>query len=139
MTAARTEQGLQFTSKTTAQVNARRSRLVAATELPIRPDLRRQSLQSEAKSFITLTNAQLRLDVAPSLGGGITRFDWRHESALVPIFRQYHEPSPDTDPNQLACYPLLPYSHRIGNGHFQFSGCAIDVPRNRADEPCTAG
>ena len=68
---------------------------------------------------ITLVNSNLRLDVAPALGGGITRFDWRHDGALVPIFRPCVEPCSDTDPNQLACYPLLPYSNRIGEWAFR--------------------
>jgi aldose 1-epimerase len=84
---------------------------------------------------ITLANAQLRLDVAPTLGGGITRFDWRSDGGLTPIFRRCRHVTSDTDPNELACYPLLPYSNRIGGGQFSFSGRAIDVPRNRSCEP----
>ena len=68
---------------------------------------------------ITLANTHLRLDVAPTLGGGITRFDWRNEGALMPIFRRCRQVSAETQPNQLACYPLLPYSNRIGGGSFR--------------------
>jgi aldose 1-epimerase len=84
---------------------------------------------------VTLANTHLRLDVAPSLGGGITRFDWRSDGALVPIFRRCRHVASDTDPNQLACYPMLPYSNRIGGGHFGVGGRRIDVPRNRVAEP----
>ncbi|WP_277187020.1 aldose 1-epimerase [Caballeronia sp. BR00000012568055] len=142
MTAARTEQRLRSTSTpaaNTAAANARRSRLAAATEPPIRPGPSTAVVAiggTDVEGCITLANAHLKLDVAPMLGGGITRFDWRHEGALVPIFRPCPEPGPGTDPNLLACYPLLPYSNRIRNGHFHFSGRAIDVPRNREDEPC---
>ncbi|WP_250492723.1 aldose 1-epimerase [Caballeronia sp. GAWG1-1] len=138
MTAARTETGSNAVSASTAQANARRSRLAAAKEPPIRPGPGTAAVaigSAGVAGCITLANAHLRLDVAPSLGGGITRFDWRHEGALVPIFRPCIEPGPDTDPNKLACYPLLPYSNRIGNGQFEFSGRAIDVPCNRAGEP----
>ncbi len=121
-----------------AQAGARRSRLAAASEPPIRPGPGTAVVAigaADVEGFVTLANVHLRLDVAPSLGGGVTRFDWRHEGALVPIFRPCCEPRPHTDPNQLACYPLLPYSNRIGNGHFQFSGRAVEIPCNRADEP----
>lgn len=84
---------------------------------------------------VTLVNAQLRLDVAPQLGGGITRFDWRDDGALVPVFRRCLNVSAHTDPNELACYPLLPYSNRIGGGSFRFGHRTVQVPRNRAAEP----
>lgn len=84
---------------------------------------------------LTLSNAMLRLDLAPALGGGVTRLDWRADAEPVPIFRPCEAPGADTDPNQLACYPLLPYSNRIGGGRFSFSGRAVNVPRNRACEP----
>ncbi|MGF6776539.1 aldose 1-epimerase [Paraburkholderia sp. GAS334] len=83
---------------------------------------------------VTLSNAQLRLDVAPLLGGGVTRFDYRSDGGLVPIFRRCRHVACDTDPNELACYPLLPYSNRIGGGQFSFSGRSIDVPLNRDGE-----
>jgi aldose 1-epimerase len=84
---------------------------------------------------VTLANAQLRLDVAPSLGGGITRFDWRSDGALVPVMRRCRQVTPDTNPNELACYPLLPYSNRIGGGGFDVGGRRVEVPRNRPAEP----
>src|ERR1700743_549761 len=60
---------------------SRRSRLAAAAN----PVLAGPSTSAVAHgegsagdvACITLANAQLRLDVAPSLGGGVTRFDWR--------------------------------------------------------------
>ncbi|TCK44731.1 aldose 1-epimerase [Paraburkholderia sp. BL8N3] len=139
MTVARSAERMNPASTSSnAGANARRSKLAAAAEPPIRPGPGTAAVAMGGAAIdgcITLANSHLRLDVAPALGGGITRFDWRHEGALVPIFRPCAEPRPDTDPNQLACYPLLPYSNRIGNGHFNFSGRAIDVPRNRDDEP----
>lgn len=138
MTVARTEPRPNPASTSQLQAQARRSRLAAATEPPVRPGPATAVIAmggTRTEACITLSNPHLRLELAPALGGGITRFDWRDEGALVPIFRPCIEPGPDTDPNQLACYPLLPYSNRIGNGRFQFSGRAIDVPCNRAGEP----
>ncbi|MEA3110648.1 MAG: aldose 1-epimerase [Caballeronia sp.] len=119
-------------------VPSRRSKLAAATEPPIRPGPATSVVAmggAGVNGCITLANAQLRLDIAPALGGGITRFDWRSDGALVPIFRPCLTPSAATDPNELACYPLLPYSNRIGGGRFQFLGRGVDVPCNRPGEP----
>jgi aldose 1-epimerase len=84
---------------------------------------------------VTLANAWLRLDVAPQLGGGITRFDWCSEGALEPVFRRCEHVRAQMDPNELACYPLVPYSNRIAAGRFRFGGRDIEVPRNRDGEP----
>ncbi len=84
---------------------------------------------------VTLANPWLRLDVAPQLGGGITRFDWRSEGVLEPVFRRCEQVGADTDANQLACYPLVPYSNRIGGGHFEFGGRRINVAPNCNSEP----
>ena len=85
---------------------------------------------------ITLANAHLRLDVAPTLGGGITRFDWRHDGALVPIFRRCRHVvrRHRSEPARLLSAAAVFEPHR--RRAFQCSrGGAIDVPRNRADEP----
>ncbi|KAF1055373.1 MAG: putative protein YphB [Stenotrophomonas maltophilia] len=45
-------------------------------------------------------------------------------------------PLAGADPNRVAaCYPLLPWSNRIGGGGFLFDGQRHAVPRNRDDEP----
>jgi aldose 1-epimerase len=94
-----------------------------------------QLAAAAAVPLVHLSNAQLQLDVAPTLGGGITRFDWLGDGAPQPVFRRCMSPCAATDPNQLACYPLLPYSNRIGESRFSFGGRVLDVPRNRASEP----
>ncbi|WP_118182212.1 aldose 1-epimerase [Paraburkholderia phosphatilytica] len=118
----------------------RRARLEAAVHPPVRPGPSTSAVAIGASSIsevacVTLANAHLRLDLAPALGGGITRFDWRGEHGPVPIFRRCRNVSLDTDPNELACYPLLPYSNRIGGGRFEFRGRSIAVPLNRPAEP----
>ncbi|HEY3599816.1 MAG TPA: aldose 1-epimerase [Paraburkholderia sp.] len=116
----------------------RRARLEAATHPvlagPSTSAVAIGAASADEVACVTLANAHLRLDVAPRLGGGITRFDWRSEGALVPVFRSCRHVSTDTDANELACYPLLPYSNRIGGGRFSVGGRVVDVPRNRAGE-----
>jgi aldose 1-epimerase len=126
-------------SQTSQSAQSRRSRLAAAAN-PVLPGPSTSAVAVGETSAgdvacITLANAHLRLDVAPTLGGGITRFDWRDDGALTPIFRRCRHVAADTQPNELACYPLLPYSNRIGGGHFNFAGRRVDVACNRADEP----
>lgn len=85
---------------------------------------------------LTLANARLRVDLAPALGGALTRFDWRGDGGVpVPLFRPAASSNAGTDPNTLACYPLVPYSNRIGDGRFRFAGRDVEVPRTRPDEP----
>ncbi|MFL6640460.1 MAG: aldose 1-epimerase, partial [Paraburkholderia graminis] len=139
MTVANPVSAFSQNAQNSPGAQSRRSRLAAAAN----PVLAGPSTSAVAVgetsagdvACVTLANAQLRLDVAPTLGGGITRFDWRDDGALTPIFRRCRHVAADTQPNELACYPLLPYSNRIGGGHFNVAGRRVDVARNCADEP----
>ncbi|WP_042339616.1 aldose 1-epimerase [Paraburkholderia ferrariae] len=129
----------QSLRSTGAPAAARRARLEAATH-PVMPGPSTSAVAIGAAGTgevdcVTLANAYLRLDVAPQLGAGITRFDWRSEGALEPVFRRCEHVSARMDPNELACYPLLPWSNRIAAGRFHFGGRDIEVPCNRAGEP----
>jgi hypothetical protein len=93
MTVARSTERVNpasIAASSTAGANARRSKLAAAVEPPIRPGPSTSTVAMGGRGIdgcITLVNSNLRLDVAPALGGGITRFDWRHDGALVPMDR----------------------------------------------------
>ncbi len=69
----------------------------------------------------------------PGVGGGIARFDWMRGRRRVPLFRASAH-GLVRDPNALACYPLLPFSNRIGAGRFMFEGRAVTVAPNREGE-----
>ncbi|GBH26469.1 aldose 1-epimerase [Burkholderia vietnamiensis] len=124
-------------SSSTSQT--RRARLAAAAQpVSARPQTAAfaPGVGAAPAAAVTLSNALLRLDVLPHLGGGIARFDWRGDHGVaVPGFRRCEQPDSATDPNALACSPLLPYSNRIGNGRFECDGRNVAVPRNRRDEP----
>src|ERR1700760_976723 len=118
---------------------SRRSRLAAAAN-PVLPGPSTSAVAvGEASAgdvaCITLANAHLRLDVAPTLGGGVTRFFRGNDGERTPIFPPLRLVGADTKPNQFSCSPLLPYSNRIGGGEFNVAGRRVEVPRNRADEP----
>ncbi|MGN6652883.1 aldose 1-epimerase [Trinickia sp.] len=114
---------------------------LASIVQPVRPGpatsvIVRGAAGAHRQTDLTLANAQLRIDLAPALGGGMTRFDWHGDGGTpTPIFRGCDGARPDTDPNALACYPLVPYSNRIGGARFRFEGREVSVPRNRAGEP----
>lgn len=118
----------------------RRTKLAALTQT-VRPGpstsvLARSLGGARESATVTLVTPQLRLDFAPALGGAITRFDWHgNGDAATPVFRRATSLQAQADPNALACYPLLPYSNRIGGGAFTFGGRQIAVPCNRAAEP----
>jgi aldose 1-epimerase len=122
-----------------ARSQARSAKLAALVQ-PVRsgPDtsvIARAAAGERRSAALTLANEQLRIDFAPALGGGITRFDWHGDGTVpTPIFRRSALLHADTDPNSLACYPLLPYSNRIGGARFEFDGRSVTVPRNRMGE-----
>ncbi|KRB04094.1 hypothetical protein ASD86_17275 [Lysobacter sp. Root690] len=86
-----------------------------------------------------LASAGLRARIVPEWGGALLGLDAVIDGQLAPLMRATpFAPSPDgvvADSNQLACYPLLPWSNRISDDGFDFDGRRIDLPRNRDDEP----
>jgi aldose 1-epimerase len=144
MSAANTD-AIATTSTRESETRGRRAHArdakLAAIVQPVRSGpgtsaIARRAGGGRRSAALTLANAQLRVDLAPALGGGMTRFDWHGDgNAPTPIFRSCESAQPDLDPNGLACYPLVPYSNRIGGARFQFDGREFAVPRNRAAEP----
>lgn len=90
-------------------------------------------------STFRLENGVLRADVVPGAGGGLLRFDalrgGSSEGDAIPVFRPARLDDALREPKALACYPLVPWSNRIGGGRFVFQGRTIEVPRTRDDEP----
>ncbi len=82
---------------------------------------------------IILENAQLRLVVNPEVGGSVVRFDALTELGDVALMRPGC--SSERDPNQLAMYPLVPWSNRIAKGGFEWGGQHYPLMANLAGEP----
>lgn len=87
---------------------------------------------------VTLYNAHLHAQVLPAVGGALARLDALGAGGPHALLRAYEQATgaPDPMPSQLACFPLVPWSNRIGGGGFYFEGRRIDLAPNRAGEPC---
>src|SRR5258705_2303669 len=77
------EPDMTVANPVSASSQSRRARLNAAAN-PVLPGPSTSAVavgETSGGEFacITLANAHLRLDVAPTLGGGVTRFDWRND------------------------------------------------------------
>lgn len=70
---------------------------------------------------LTLEDGLTRLTLAPHIGGSI--LDWSIIASGQPLFRPSAADALDSNSaNQLACYPLVPWSNRIGDGGFEGAG-----------------
>lgn len=79
-----------------------------------------------------LRSAPLRLVVRPDLGGSVAGF-WHRD---LPIWRSDAGGSL-TDVADSACFPLLPYSNRIGLRRFRWLGRDYELRPNFAGSPHT--
>ncbi|SHG64089.1 aldose 1-epimerase [Massilia sp. CF038] len=85
---------------------------------------------------IALRNAHLKALVLPSIGGGLARLDALIDGQFLPVLRGLDDlrGAPLPTPSQLACFPLVPWSNRIGSGGFVFDGRTIALAPNRPGE-----
>ena len=66
-----------------------------------------------APSAISLVGGDCQLDLQPHIGGAISRLTWKG----LDVLRKTPESAIKTSTvRQMCCYPLVPYSNRIGNG-----------------------
>lgn len=78
---------------------------------------------------LVLRAADLELALIPGIGGSIAHF----RRGGFPLMR---ETSPDTrDVGLFACFPLIPFSNRVGGGRFSFAGQSYQLRR----DPSTGG
>jgi aldose 1-epimerase len=85
---------------------------------------------------LTLSAGELNLELLPQVGGSIAGF-WSR-TASEPIHWLRYSAGPlggATAANQMACFPLVPYSNRIRHGCFQFEGRSVALPLNVAGQP----
>ena len=84
---------------------------------------------------LVLRNEFLEALVLPDTGGGLARLDWIAAAERISLMRPVAADRIDPDPNELACYPMIPWCNRIGAGRFEFNGKHYRVAPNRANEP----
>lgn len=78
--------------------------------------------------WLLLSAGDLRLDLAPEVGGAIARFGVERGEGYTPLMR----PAPDGfgDALDAACFPLVPYSNRVREGRFGFDGREVRISDN---------
>nr|WP_308609393.1 aldose 1-epimerase [Massilia aquatica] len=85
---------------------------------------------------MVLRSAQLSAEILPGVGGALSRLDWTGGAEPVPVLRPYAGGEGDAAPrpNQLACFPLVPWSNRMAGG-FSYGGERYPIAPNREGDP----
>lgn len=83
---------------------------------------------------VALHNEFLRAEILPAIGSGLARLDAMIGSAPVPLLRPFNYAGSVPRPNQLACFPLVPWSNRLAGG-FTCEGRSYSIAPNREGEP----
>ena len=84
--------------------------------------------------ILTLEDGVTRLTLAPQVGGSI--LDWSIIASGLPLLRPSASDALSThSANALACYPLVPWSNRIGSGGFDGAGHWFALEPNNPPGP----
>lgn len=84
------------------------------------------------RRLVSIENERQFLQLAPSLGGGVATWRWRHDQVdMVDLLRAWRG---GTDPGGLGAFPMLPWVNRISGGGFTHDGRFYPVAPNRADQ-----
>ena len=79
--------------------------------------------------MITLGRGRFELDIAPDVGGAISRFEFAGKPVMRPV-------APDENRVLEMCsFPLVPYANRSAGGSFEFGGKTYRLPLNFGDHP----
>jgi aldose 1-epimerase len=82
--------------------------------------------------LITIEDNKSRCIIAPSIGGSIISWSIDGQNILRDTYSNDFTPS---NPLDLASFPLVPYSNRIGNAHFSWAGQPVSLLANFSPEP----
>jgi aldose 1-epimerase len=86
-----------------------------------------------AETIVRLAAGDLRVELSPSIGGAISRFEWAGPGVHRPILRKCNSPLEKV--LDAACFPLVPYVNRIRGGQFAFRGREVRLAPNMAGDP----
>ncbi|NML34986.1 aldose 1-epimerase [Paraburkholderia antibiotica] len=87
---------------------------------------------SAVHPLLELTSDAWRVRLAPSLGGSVVDARWRGHDVLRPTTDEHLAAALV---RKTACYPLVPFSNRVGFARFEFDGEAYTLHTNFPDEP----
>lgn len=90
-------------------------------------------MKSASDGLICLDNGQVRVSIQPGLGAGLTEMSVLHRGRWEPVLRPWQGLA--TDPEQLACCLLMPWSNRLYGGGFRWQGRPLSVAPARAIDP----
>lgn len=88
-------------------------------------------MSTVVSNIVELNSGSLRLALRPDLGGSLAGF-WHGE---VPVLRSRQDPASLATSRQAGCYPLLPYSNRLGYARFRWLGRDHRTQPNFDDSP----
>jgi aldose 1-epimerase len=75
-------------------------------------------------NWLTLSAGDLKLDLAPEIGGSIARFRKGEQELMRPA------PPGARDAGEMACFPLVPFSNRVRGGRFACDGRVVTLSPN---------
>lgn len=85
-----------------------------------------------ADSVVRLAAGPLELELSPSIGGAISRFQYIGDGGRTPILRKSHTcPAKVLD---AGSFPLVPFVNRIRGGAFSFRGRTVRLAPNMAGD-----
>lgn len=76
------------------------------------------------REHLRLAAGELRLELLPSLGGAVARFDLGDRALFRPA------PKGVTDVGDTGCWPLVPFVNRVRDGRFSFRGREVQLSPN---------
>ncbi len=79
--------------------------------------------------MIALTHGGMEVDLAPEIGGSVTRFTFAGRDVLRPT------PEGVVDVRETGCFPLVPYANRIELGVLHFQGREYRIQPNLGQHP----
>jgi aldose 1-epimerase len=82
--------------------------------------------------MIKLANKFLSIGILPELGAGLAFM--KAQTALGEVDLMREAPESITHPNQLACFVLMPWSNRIGEGGITVEGTFYPIENNMEDD-----
>jgi aldose 1-epimerase len=91
---------------------------------------------SATTGVVKLRAGRAELGVVPGLGGSIAYYRWTGGAGSHDWLRPGTPEAPlPESADQLACFPLVPFSNRIRDGRFDFDGREIRLPLNQWPQP----